>query len=310
MKTLMAAVFIAMYCGAAAGADDVFGGWGIFPGPNPEAIDLLPDADPGAVFRIGQVLFEYPFDRMPEGHQPVKNLSQLQSVADAVTVATPGPLLVALACQQLTVPHRFQFTSATVLDYGDAGFIWRVTYELFPEESGSTGVPYRYLSVVDGHGNLVLPRRSVFDAFFHSHTEGWTCSVLQLPASPSVKEVVIAPAEIRSRATEALLNAKSHSDAAGTVARRMVYHGQKVVRIPVASGATGELIHVEVWAVNFRDPAKKGRPDELFTVWVAPDGRTAEIRHLDHAWETDEPPHAQGGPVGPEKNQKTSPPRH
>jgi len=42
----------------------------------------------------------------------------------------------------------------------------------------------------------------------------------------------------------------------------MVYHGQKVVRLPVASDATGELIHVDVWAVNFRDPAKKGRPDE------------------------------------------------
>jgi hypothetical protein len=279
-------VLIVLLSRAAAIADEVFGNWMIFPGPNPDAADLLRDADPDAVFRIGQIIFEYPFDRLAKVDQPIDDLSKLQSVADSVKAATPGPSLGALVDQQLIISHEFHFESATILDRGDAGLMWNVTYELFPKKVGFSGVPFRYRAVLDGRGNLIPPRLTVFDAYFHSPKEGWTCSVLQL--LPAVKDAALDPEGIRSRATKSLRNATKHGDAAKEVMNRMAYHGQKVIQIPIAADATGKLVHVEIWAVNFCGPSRKERPDELFTVWVTADGRTADIQHLDHWWDADE----------------------
>lgn len=196
MRALFALVLIVLLSCAAAIADEVFGNWMIFPGPNPEASELLCDADPDAVFRIGQIIFEYPFDRLAEDDDPVHDLSQLQSVAEAVKAATPSPALEALVAQQLIVPHEFHFESATILDRGDAGLMWNVNYELSPKAGGSTGVPFRYRAVLDGRGNLIPPRLTVFDAYFHSPKEGWTCSVLQLPSSPTAKDAALATESI------------------------------------------------------------------------------------------------------------------
>lgn len=282
MKILIAAVLGVLLSGSTAIGQEVFGSWMIFPGPNPEAADLLPAADPDTVFRIGQIIFDYPIDRLAKDPRPVSDLSKLQSVANAVKSAMPGPALEALVNQQLISPHKFHFTSTTVLDHGDAGLMWNINYDLFPKEGGFSGVPFRYRAVLDGHGRLISPRLTVFDAFFHSPNEGWTCSVLQLPATPTAKDSVLAAEEIRSRATEILSKRAERADAAEATKIRMVYESQERMRIPIATDATGKLIHVEIWAVNFRDPSRKERPAERLTVWVTEDGRLAEIRHLDH----------------------------
>lgn len=281
MKVLIVAVMIAHLPGAVI-ADDVFDYGMIFPGPNPEAIDLLPEADPDEVFRIGKIIFDYSSQRHAKVDQPVSDLSELQSVADAVKAATPGPSLTALVEQQLTSPHEFHFESATVVDQGDTGLEWIVTYQLFLKEGGSSGVPFEYRAVLDGRGNLVAPRLAVFDAFFHSPEEGWTCSVLKLPTNPTAEDAALSAEKIRSRAAEALKNATAPSDATNAVRTRMEYQSQKLVRIPVATDANGKLSHTEIWAVNFRDPARTERSDEILTVWVAPDGRAAAIKHLAH----------------------------
>lgn len=286
MRILITVGLTVLLSRSAAIADDVFGSWMIFPGPNPDAADLLRDADPDAVFRIGQIIFQYPLGQLAEVDQPVNDLSKLQSVADAVQAATPGPSLAALVDQQLIISHEFHFESATILDRGDAGLMWNITYELFPKEGGFSGVPFRYRAVLDGRGNLIPPKLSVFDAYFHSPEEGWTCSVLQL--LPAVKGAALDPEEIRSRATISLRDATKHSGVTPEITNRMAYRGQTVIQIPVAADANGKLDHVEIWAVSFCDASRKEGPDELFTVWVTPDGRTADIQHLDHWWNTDE----------------------
>jgi hypothetical protein len=277
MKLLLILADIGLLPFNTAFGQEVFGPWGIFPGPNPEPTDLLPDADPETVFRIGQILFEYPFDRWNKVKEPVDDLSKLQTVAGAVKASTPGPALLALAEQQLTIPHTFHFESAKVLDCGDHGFIWYMTYELFPKMGQFSGIPYQYQAVLDGRGNLIEPRLTVFDAYFHSPEEGWSYSVLQLPASPTPEDAALAPEKIRSLATESLIKVTGNADTAKAARARMKYQSQKLIRIPIAADATGTLSHVEIWSVNFRDPARKARPDELFTVWVTKDGRTADI---------------------------------
>lgn len=292
MRVLFTTVIIVLLTGTDTNGDDVFGKWGIFPGPNPEAADLLPDADPDTVFRIGQIIFEYPLDRLARDAQPINELSKLMSVADAVKTATPSPALVAIVQQQLITPHEFHFVSASVSERGNAGFMWDVTYELFPKEGGFSGIPYRYRAVLDGHGNLISPQFTVFDAFFHSPEEGWTYSVLPLPTSPTAKDATLSAEKIRISATESLAIRTKPENASETARSRMEYDSQKRIRFPVATDATGAPIHVEVWAVNFRDPSLKERSGERLTVWVTEDGRTAEVRHLDHSWYADEQSHS------------------
>ena len=123
---------------------------------------------------------------------------------------------------------------------------------------------------------------TIFDAFFHSSEEGWTCSVLTLPARPPAK-AALAPEKIRTLATESLRNGtiETATDADKAVLMRMAYVSQELILIPVGADSNGKVMHAEIWAVNFRDPSRKARPDELFTVWVTVAGDTADIRRLD-----------------------------
>jgi hypothetical protein len=197
--------------------------------------------------------------------------------------------LSALVDQQLQIPHTFRLDEVTAENWGDAGFMWRVTYSLFPKQGASTGIPFQYRAVLDGWGNLISPRLAVFDLYFHSPDEGWTSSVLRLPASPSAKDAALDAEKIRNRATEKLEEAKSKAKKAGNAAlTRMTFKDQKLIRIPVASDANGSLSYLDIWAVNFRDASKPNRPDEPFTVWVTADGRTADIQHVDlYFWDND-----------------------
>jgi len=87
----------------------------------------------------------------------------------------------------------------------------------------------------------------------------------------------------------------------------MVFQSQKLIQIPVAAEATGKLNHIEIWAVNFRDPTRKERSDELFTLWVTADGRTAGIKHLDHWWDADEQPDARETSAQPVLKSQSAP---
>lgn len=274
-----------------ASADEIFGNWMIFPFPNPAAAELLPDADPDSVFRIGQIIFHYQFDELPADDHPVRDLSTLQPVAEIVKAATPGPALSALVDQQLHIPHTFHLDEVTAENWGNAGFMWRVTYSLIPKQGASTGIPFQYRAVLDGRGNLISPRLAVFDLYFHSPDEGWTSSVLRLPASPPAKDAALDAETIRNRATEKLEEAKRKAKDAGNAAlTRMTFRDQKLIRFPVDSNENGSLSYLDVWAVNFRDATKPDRPDEPFTVWVTSDGHTADIQHVDlYFWGNDKP---------------------
>jgi hypothetical protein len=280
MRVALPLLLIAVLSTAASGTDEGFRTQTNFPGPNPEVWELLPDADPYTAFRIGQILFDYP-DEQVDLAEPVMNLSQLQSVAEVVERAAPGRAIAALVEQQLTVPHDFEFASAVVKNRGDSGFFWTVTYELFPKKGGFSGVPFQYRAILDGRGTLRRPRLTIFDAMFHSAEDAFTYSVLRLPSSTDAKNTVLTPEEIRGRATKALATDTQNERSASSVMKRMEYDGQKLVRIPVSTENNGELIFVDIWAVSFRDPRRKTRPDDRFTVWVTPAGRTADIRQQD-----------------------------
>lgn len=261
-------------------ADEVFGNWTIFLG-NPEATDFLPDADPENTFSIGQIIFEYPVDR-PRQDRPVTKLSELQSVAAIVKAAIPGPALRALIEQQLKLPHDFEFESAKVVDFGDDGFMWKVEFYLVPFQGGIAGVPFRYQALLDGHGKLIPPRLTIYDAFFHSSKGGWTSSAMRLPEGPTAKKSILTDKEIRQRAITSLVDATKRKADDERVAVDMVYQSQQLVSIPVATDEGGNVTKVNIWAVNFRDPAVQQPSKRLFTVWVTEDGRTADIGHIDH----------------------------
>lgn len=286
MRLLLLSVVVSLTHGGAAFGQDVFGEWRIFPGPNPEAVDLLGRSDPTSdeAFRIGQLIFDFPLEPDFKVAEPVTELSNLPPVAEIVKAAQPGLALEALAQEQLRVPHQFDFEQATVVNYGsELGFLWNVTYELFPRQGGFSGVPYRYRAMTDGRGKIIPPRLTVFDAVFHSPDNGWTCSTLRLPTAPLKPDATPTEDELRERATAHLeaFYARLPPKLQASLSKRMQYRDQKLVRLPYSTDAKGKMIYNDLRAVNFVDPARKNRPEELFTVWAAPDGRLAELRHLD-----------------------------
>jgi hypothetical protein len=286
-RTLIAAILIALLTRTDAIANDVFGNGHVFPGPNPETADLLPDADPDTSFGIGQMMFEYRINLFGKDVQAVNDLSMLHSVSDTVKKATPSPAITAIVDQQLSTPHEFHFVSATVSSRGDSGLTWDVTYELFPKVGGFSGVPYRYRALLDGHGNLISPQLTLFDAFFHSTKEGWTCCILRIPTSPTAKDAALSAEKIREIATESLADRTKAPNAADTARSRMKYDSQKIIRIPCVANPMGAPEHVNIWAVSFRDPVQKEDPGERLTVWVTESGRAADVRHLDHYWDAE-----------------------
>jgi hypothetical protein len=290
MRLLILSTVLALLPGSLALGQEVFGDWMVFPGPNPEAEDLLPDADPENVFRIGQIIFENrPASELKIEH-PIKKLADLPPVAEIVKSSDPSPSLVALARQQLSVPHRFDFERATVTDCGDAGLVWHVSYELSPKEGGSTGPPFRYRTLADGRGRIIPPELVVFDAFFHSANEGWSCSTLRLSTPPPKKDAALTEDKIRNLATkhlEAFIGSLPN-DLPQALRKRMHYRNQQQVHIPFATDSMGAIVYYDLWAVNFVDSARKDRPNEVFTIWVAADGRLAKLRHLDIELNDDE----------------------
>lgn len=286
MKRLIIAATFALFPASLAIAQDVFDYWMVFPGPNPDASDILPDADPESVFRIGQIVFENSVDDFSNVKNPVNNLADLPTVSEIVKSADARPHLQALVQQQLSSPHNFEFEQATVIDDGDAGFRWQVTYALYLKQGGGTGVPFRYVTVLDARGKIIPPRVTVFDAYFHSRTDGWSVSTLPLPQTQPARDASLTDSVIRNLATKQL-ETLAVGQAKGR-ANRMQYRNQELVRIPISTDSTGAIIYADIWAINFTDTERKDRPDEAFTVWIAADGHLAELRHLDVEINADE----------------------
>lgn len=279
MRLLIIAAAFALFANNFVIAQKVFDYGLVFPGPNPDASDILPEADPETVFRIGQILFENSADDFPETENPERQLSDLPSVSDIVKLAGSHPSVDALVQQQLSIPHNFKFEQATVTDLGDPGFRWQVSHVLYPKQGGGTGVPFRYVTVLDAHGKIIPPRITVFDAYFHSRTDGWSVSTLRLRRALPAIETSLTEAVIRDRAMkqlETFVVGKGNDRA-----KRMQYRNQELVRIPVSTDSTGAIIYNDIWAINFADLANKDRPQEVFTVWVGADGSVAELRHFD-----------------------------
>lgn len=280
LSAIVASMFLLL--GNTALGQDVLGPWQIFPGPNPEIENLLPDVDPESAFRIGQIIFDYPTDSALKGEAPVTELSDLPPVAAIAKDLDDDPALMALVNQQFSVPRRFFFEQATVARHGDAGFLWSVTYHIFPKEGGFSGAPYQYRTMAGRQGKLIPPRLTMFDAYFHSIGDGWTCSTLSLSASPVKPEAMLSEDEIRDRAVKHLETFYgSLPKELQSLQKRMQYRSQKQVRIPYATNAPGAIVYHDLRAVNFVDSARKSRQDEVLTVWATPDGRLATLRHLD-----------------------------
>lgn len=282
MRLLFVPIVLALHLPSRATAEDVFGNWTIFPGPNPRPADLLPDAPPEALFRIGQIIFENPStDSLRIQHQ-VRELAELPSVADVVKSAKAPPHLIALVKQQLPAPHRFQFEEASVVDYGDSGLMWEVTHALYPSQGGFSGVPFRYRTVLDGRGMVLRPQLIVFDSCFLSPESGWINSTLRLPSEHASSKSRLEPDLIRKRATQKLAQTIGPADGRpeDSLEARMLFRNQERIRIPISTKTDGTLQHTEIWAVNFRIAKRRLRPEEVFTVWVTTDGTVARIKTL------------------------------
>lgn len=283
-NSIMALVAYTAIVNGSSNAGEPWGRRVLFPGPNPTASDLLPDADPDRVFLIGQILFEYPVELIeapaPDVHskdrKPITDLASLQSVAHVVKTATPDVAFEALVEQQLGEAQQIKFESATVSGNDQAGFDWHLTWVLYPKIGGSTGQPFRYHAMVTGHGEVIAPKLTVFDAHYRFAEKDWLCSMLPLEENKAADAPEPKEGTIRERAAKKL-NAFVRESSFQFVDQQLVHIPYKLNR------KTRKIEHHDLWAVSYAETKQEKEHGEkdAFTVWVTKDGRVADLRQLD-----------------------------
>lgn len=238
-------------------------------------------------FPIGDVVFVYRRSELPSGDNAVADLSKIIPAHRAEIHGRPGPDVSSLINQMLGTPHTTHVESLSAINYGDSGYVWKVTRKLFPSFGGFSGVPFQFRSYVNPDGSLIAPERYLCDHDTVVGTEG------RFFGNDNIFSVMsFADFEVDEK------NAKHiHGDQALSLATNAIekfvaqkplkkhkvayrLHDQSLLRLPVATNHDGKLAMRKVWAVNFVDAKLTGNAiheAEPLTVWVTVDGMVSQL---------------------------------
>lgn len=231
------------------------------------------------MFRIGKIIFSYDHDVLPQ--EGIGELGQLKSVEQTVQRGMPSRAIDALIEQQLQMPHAFHFDQMTLKDYGNSGLLWHIRWNLFPKEGGFSGVPFHFTSLVLPDGEVILPKRTLYDTY-EPEPDIYICSTIDIDAI--APDSTISEAEIQEKATLALQQAIAESTAEGKRKRdslKFRFVSQLRIQIPATVDDRERISDCDLWAVNFASHAREaGEDDEIdvFSVWVTPAGRVSDLK--------------------------------
>ena len=230
-------------------------------------------------FSIRDVAFVYLQDDMAVKNEPCIDLSDVAHPAKAELRGRPSNETMALVNQCLRLEHSLSFEDAKVIDYGDAGHYWRISWALYPTNAGFSGYPYHYIGFVRGDGSRVDPKIYLRDHFgsWYSNDGNTIYSVLSInsltPADTSTvdetKMIELATEKLNEKLSELGVKTKFRFESI-----RREFSG-KLKSIPVAD-------KIEAWAVEFVDQAipattKNENSATKITIWVNAEMKTSEI---------------------------------
>ncbi len=273
-------ILAVIFVGGPALGSEVFDSWQVFPGPNPEAAELLPNHTDA--FRIGHIIFTYDAPLNVADHGPHRAADDLPSMGEVIRLAEPNQGLQALVTSQLGQRHDFELEQVIFDFANDSARGWTVTWHLFPSLGGFTGKPFRYMSVFAPTGQVLYPACHVFDAYYHFGLREWFCSTLELSQITTPRDAVISQesaqriAAKRMQEFEEVVNSEDRAEKA-----QMRFAEAVLIHVPWPRSKTDPIDYCTVWAVNFvRESNDSPDRERRFTIWVSADGHPCDLRLL------------------------------
>jgi hypothetical protein len=243
--------------------------------------DSLADEDVLDAFPIGNVVFVYRNTALPSADKAVRDLSKIISVDRAGVHGKPSDEDHALIDSMLGFPHTPHLRQLSAIDWGESGFIWEVTWNLYPSTGGSTGIPFQFRAHVNGDGSLIVPERFLCDHVDIPGLEEPVFSVLAFGDLDFEEQgaTIIHGDQALSLATSAVRMLFKEDSKEGQPAN-LRFYDQSVIDLRVGTKNNGQFEIKKVWAVNFIPSNLSGddihRADEL-TVWVTTDGFVSQL---------------------------------
>jgi hypothetical protein len=252
----------------------------------------LDSHDVATAFPIGELVFVFRQSDIDDNAEPIVDLDKLQPAARAVSQGIPNVAIKKLIDQELKGRHDLRLTTASAVNMGDLGFVWKISWSLFPTIGGLGGQPYEYVAyVLPGgsatHPNLYLCNEFTFNPF------DTDCSVFSsIPISKIKRQPkpAISETDAREIATAKLQKVIAEKNLPVTLTFHHVSRCTYPIEIHAKRIQDGES---SGWAVNFvledneileqlktlplpnQDAARRQLPN--FTVWVTFDGFSSQI---------------------------------
>ena len=241
--------------------------------------ESLTDTDVATSFTIRDITFIVRNSGLANEASKERDLSKLLPVANAVEKGLPNKAYADLIDQLLGGHHKPYLSVASAVNLGDAGFVWHITWDLFPSPGGLSGIPFEFQAYVRPDGSAVRPDLFLCDHF----TSGFFSSEAPLFSTFAIDDLT--PGSTKSvdqdQIRDAAVNSLNDATRDYELTRSFRFIGMKrhsysndLIRKPNSNG------DVVVWAVKFVDKTiaeKDQRDADPFTVWVTEDMMVSEI---------------------------------
>lgn len=240
----------------------------------------LVDSDVETAFAIGDITFVVRNSELTGNSATEGDLSKLLAASDAAKKGLPDRATANLIDQVLGGHHEPHLTSASAIKRGNKGFVWKISWELFPNPGGFSGIPFEYQAYVRPNGSVVRPQLFLCDHLqrgWLSSDEDPLLSHLALTDLVPANSSDVDTDQIRRSAEDALADAKDESK----LDFKLRFVGLRRQSYPsVFCGRGNSPDECLVWAVNFV-PESWPKADqerlEPFTIWVTSDYITSRL---------------------------------
>lgn len=233
------------------------------------------------VFTIADIAFVIRESAVFDSVNKETDLARLISPAAASKVGLPDKPTAELINRLLQSHQEYDLRTASAIDHGDDGFVWKLVWHLHSSYGGSSGIPYEYHAVVRADGSSVKPELYLCDDYGSGTAidpDEVLFSALAIDDLLPPTQSQVDEAEIQTTAERAFANAISRfnfgDDFQSLPPERLTFSGK------LTSG-NEDADELEVWAVRFVH-SSIDKPENVkyigsIQVWVTSDLKTSTL---------------------------------
>jgi len=242
---------------------------------------------------VGHAVFVFRRSQLQQGELAHRGLSELIPVDRAEVHGRPGREVRALIAHMLGTPHELHVREVCASIKETPGFIWKVTWELFPARGGSTGTPYESHAFVNPDGSVLTPERFLCDHMYlaNGNEEYYFGGGHGVFSALAIADIGVKADDTTVHGDKVLSLAKAALDRfveenfEASKGPNLRFHDQSLIDLPIDTDRNAQVVKAKVWAVNFieADLAREEiNQSDPFTVWVTTDGLVSQLSL--HRW--------------------------